>query len=136
MNQCQGNGIKTLSKQLELLRITKEDISEETTEYTDKMLVVLALAIVQNEQVVMLKSMILDSRWFNRNRIKFEDWWKEVRLFLKNNRIIETDNKITTILVWLRGSVAGIINTTITDLNSMNMFLGCDWLVKHNPEVN
>ena len=73
MNQCQGHNIKTLSEQLELLRITKEDISEETTEYTDKMLVVPALAIVQNKQVVMLKSMILDSRWINGNRIKFKD---------------------------------------------------------------
>ena len=24
----------------------------------------------------------------------------------------------------------------LTDLNSMNMFLGYNWLVKHNPEVN
>jgi len=28
------------------------------------------------------------------------------------------------------------INTVVIDLNSMNMFLGYDWLVKHNPEVN
>jgi len=28
------------------------------------------------------------------------------------------------------------INVVVIDLNSMNMFLGYDWLVKHNPEVN
>ena len=28
------------------------------------------------------------------------------------------------------------IKTVVTDLNSMDMFLGHDWLVKHNPEVN
>jgi len=28
------------------------------------------------------------------------------------------------------------IDITVTDLNSMDMFLGYDWLVKHNPEVN
>ena len=28
------------------------------------------------------------------------------------------------------------INAAVTDLNSMNMFLGYNWLVKHNPEVN
>ena len=28
------------------------------------------------------------------------------------------------------------INTEVTDLNSINMFLGHNWLVKHNPEVN
>jgi len=28
------------------------------------------------------------------------------------------------------------LKAAITDLNGMNMFLGHDWLVKHNPEVN
>ena len=28
------------------------------------------------------------------------------------------------------------IDTMIADLNSMNMFLEYNWLVKHNPEVN
>ena len=28
------------------------------------------------------------------------------------------------------------IDTVVTDLNGMNMFLGYDWLVKHNLEVN
>jgi len=44
MDQHQGNSIKVLPEQLGLLRITEEDVLEETTEYTDEMLVVLALA--------------------------------------------------------------------------------------------
>ena len=28
------------------------------------------------------------------------------------------------------------IDIAVTDLNSMNMFLGYNWLVKYNPEVN
>jgi len=28
------------------------------------------------------------------------------------------------------------IHTVIMDLNGMDMFLGYDWFVKHNPEVN
>ena len=28
------------------------------------------------------------------------------------------------------------IDAVVMDLNSMDMFLGYDWLVKHNPEVN
>jgi len=28
------------------------------------------------------------------------------------------------------------LEAVVTDLNSMDMFLGHDWLVKHNPEVN
>jgi len=31
-----------------------------------------------------------------------------MRLFLKSDRVIETDNKITAILACLRGGVAGI----------------------------
>ena len=28
------------------------------------------------------------------------------------------------------------INATVTDLNGTDMFLGYNWLVKHNPEVD
>ena len=28
------------------------------------------------------------------------------------------------------------LEVAVTDLNGMDMFLGHDWLVKHNPEVN
>jgi len=28
------------------------------------------------------------------------------------------------------------INAVVTDLNSIDIFLGYNWLVKHNPEVN
>jgi len=31
-----------------------------------------------------------------------------MRLFLKSNRVIETDNRITAILAYLRGGIAGI----------------------------
>jgi len=40
--------------------------------------------------------------------MKFEDWWRGIRLFLKSNRVIETDNRITAILAHFRGGVAGI----------------------------
>ena len=40
--------------------------------------------------------------------MKFKDWWRGIRLFLKNNRVIETDNRITAILACLRGGIAGI----------------------------
>jgi len=59
---------------LETLKITEEDILEETKEYTDKMLVAPVLATVQNKQTVIPKSIVLDSEWFDRDRIKFEDW--------------------------------------------------------------
>ena len=28
------------------------------------------------------------------------------------------------------------INITVIDLNGTDIFLGHDWLIKHNPEVN
>ena len=52
--------------------------------------------------------MVSDLGWFNRDRIKFKDWWKGMRLFLKSNRVIETNNRITVILACLRGGVVGI----------------------------
>ena len=43
MNQHWENEIKALSEQLELLRITKEDALERTTEYIDNMLTALVI---------------------------------------------------------------------------------------------
>jgi len=55
------------------LRITEEDTSKETIEYTAKMSVALALATAQNKQAIMPKSMVLDLEWFDKDRTKFED---------------------------------------------------------------
>ena len=52
--------------------------------------------------------MVPDPRWFDGNQTKFEDWQREIRLFLKSNRVNGTDNRITAILACLRGGVAGI----------------------------
>jgi len=52
--------------------------------------------------------MIPDPGWFGSDRTKFEDWWRGMRLFLKSNRVIETNNRITAILACLRGGVVGI----------------------------
>ena len=62
----------------------------------------------ENCQAGLPKNMVLDPRWFDSDLTKFEDWWKGIRLFLKNNRVIETDDRITAILAHLRGGVAGI----------------------------
>ena len=52
--------------------------------------------------------MVLDPGWFDSNQSKFEDWWRGIRLFLKSNRVIETNDRITAILAHLRGGVAVI----------------------------
>ena len=57
------------------MRITEEDASIETIEIEimDKMLVAPALAMIQNKQIVIPKSIVLDPGWFDRNRTKFKD---------------------------------------------------------------
>jgi len=52
--------------------------------------------------------MVSDPGWFDRDRMKFKNWWRRMRLFLKSNKIMEIDDKITTILACFRGGVAGI----------------------------
>ena len=89
-------------------------ITEEASEYkqTDmEMSAAPALAAVANSknvQVEMPKNMVLDLGWFDGDQTKFEDWWRGIRLFLKSNRVKETDNRITAILACLRRGVAGI----------------------------
>ena len=67
-----------------------------------------AAAVSENVQAELPKNMVLDPEWFDGDQSKFEDWWRGIRLFLKSNRVIETDDRITAILARLRGGVAGI----------------------------
>ena len=77
---------------------------------TEEMLTALAplVTVNKNGQVGMLKNMVLNPGWFDGDQMKFEDWQRGIRLFLKSNRVIETNNRIMVILACLRGDVAGI----------------------------
>jgi len=79
-------------------------------DYTDEMSSVPALISTQenNRQAGMPKSMVPDPGWFDRDKMKFEDWWRGIQLFLKSNRIIEINDRITAILTYLRGGIVGI----------------------------
>ena len=70
----------------------------------------LALVVATNEniQIGMPKNMVLDPGWFDGNQTKFEDWQRGMRLFLKSNRVMETNNRIMAILAYLREDIAGI----------------------------
>ena len=104
-------GIETLEEILRSLKIIKKYILKEnrTIELAlEKMLIVPALAIYdETAQAVMLKSIVLDPRWFDGNQTKFENQWRGIQLF-KSNRVIATDNKITAILAQLRVCIVGI----------------------------
>jgi len=67
-----------------------------------------AAPVSENVQAGLPKNMVLDPRWFDGDRSKFEDWWKGIRLFLKSNRVNGMNNRIIAILAHLRGGVAGI----------------------------
>ena len=70
---------------------------------------VLVPAVVsKNIQTRIPKNIVLDLGWFDGDQIKFEDQWRGIRLFLKSNKVIETNDRITTILTYLKGGVAGI----------------------------
>jgi len=64
--------------------------------------------ISKNIQIRMLKNMVLDLGWFDGNQTKFKDWWRGIRLFLKSNRVMETNDRITAILACLRGDIVSI----------------------------
>ena len=64
--------------------------------------------MINNKQATMPKSMVPDPEWFDGNRTKFKDWQRGIQLFLKSNRIIETNDRITMILAHLRGGIVGI----------------------------
>ena len=66
------------------------------------------LATNKNVQAVMSKSIVLDLRWFDGDQTKFEDWWRGIRLFLKSNRVLKTNDRIMAILAYLRRGVVEI----------------------------
>ena len=66
------------------------------------------LTALANKQAELPKEMISDPEQFNRDRTKFEDWQRGIRLFLKSNKVTATDNRITMIITHHRGGVAGI----------------------------
>ena len=56
----------------------------------------------------MLKNMVPNPSQFNSDQTKFKDQQREIQLFLKNNRAIVIDNKITAVLAQLRRGIAEI----------------------------
>jgi len=80
----------------------------------------------ENGQAELPKNMVPDPGWFDGDQMKFEDWWRGIRLFLKSNSVLKTDNRITAILACLRGDVVGIY--TQKKLNELDKELGTqDW---------
>jgi len=92
--------IEALEEILGSLRITKDNISNKSTKLvipeTDRMSAAPA-PVVYNESIP-IKTMVPDPGWFDGNRTKFEDWWREICLFLKSNRVVAADERITAIL--------------------------------------
>jgi len=107
MSSRRTNNIEALLEQLESLQITEKASNKDKRTDTE-MLTAPALVVNKNRQAGMPKNMIPDPGWFDGDQMKFEDWWRGMRLFLKSNRIIETNDRITAILAHLRGGVAGI----------------------------
>ena len=93
------------------MQITEEASDEYEQTTTEDMSVAPAPAAIANSENVQAglpKNMVLDPGWFDGDQSKFEDLWRGIRLFLKSNRVIETDDRITAILAGLREGVAGI----------------------------
>jgi len=94
------DAIEALEEILGSLRITKNNVSNQSTEPAIPEIEEMSTApvpAVHNENVP-TKNMIPDLGWFDGNRTKFEDWWRRIRLFLKSNRVVAADNKITAVL--------------------------------------
>ena len=93
------------------MQINKEASMEEYEQTDTEMSVApatAAVAVSENVQAGLPKSMIPDPGWFDGDQSKFEDWWRGIRLFLKSNRVNRMDDRITVILACLRGGVVGI----------------------------
>ena len=122
------NNIEVLSEWLGSLRITEEASTndEQTDIEMSTAPALMAVTSQEYKQTRLLKNMVPDPGWFDSDWTKFEDWWRRIRLFLKSNRIIGTNDRITAILAHLRGGVAEIYAQQ--KLNEQDKELGTqDW---------
>jgi len=58
-------------------------------------------------EVVNHKSIVPEPRWFNRDKKTFEDWWRAMKLYLRANKVTDTNKKIITVLGRFGGETAG-----------------------------
>jgi len=58
-------------------------------------------------EVVNHKSIVPEPGWFNGDRKTFEDWWRAMKLYLRVNKVTDTDKKIIAVLDRFRGGTAG-----------------------------
>ena len=130
MSSRRTNNIEALSERLESLQIN-EEASTNYEPMDTEMSTAPAATPAVNKSAGMPKSMVLDPEWFDGDRMKFEDWWRGIRLFLKSNRVNGTDNRITAILACLRGGVAGIYaQKKLNELDEENDIQDWDDFVK------
>jgi len=48
----------------------------------------MAVTSQENAQAGLLKNMVPDPEWFDSDQMKFKDWWRGIRLFLKSNSVM------------------------------------------------
>ena len=58
-------------------------------------------------EVINYKLMVPELGWFNGNRKTFKDWWRAIKLYLRVNKVIDTNEKIIAILGRFYGGTAG-----------------------------
>ena len=104
------DAIEVLEEILGSLKITKDNVLNRSTELATPKIKEISTApalAVYNENMP-TKTMVPDPEQFDGDKTKFEDWWREICLFLKSNRVVAANNKITVVLVRLRGDVVEI----------------------------
>ena len=77
----------------------------------------------------------IDKQLVKEEKIKTEPMNRSFKVFNADR----TKNKEVTRFALLEVEINGYkeqINTAVTDLSGTDMFLGYDWLMKHNPEIN
>lgn len=54
-----------------------------------------------------IKSLVPDPGFFDGTRTKFDDWWRNMKLFLRFNKVTAADDKAIAIISRMRGGTAG-----------------------------
>ncbi|EKM79058.1 hypothetical protein AGABI1DRAFT_128223 [Agaricus bisporus var. burnettii JB137-S8] len=78
-------------------------------------------AITVSAQTDVLKLLIPNPKDFGGNREEFSEWWRSMTLFLKYNKVTDTDQKIISTIVRLKGQVPSYFAEVWTEKIASNI---------------
>ena len=100
-NDAQVEAIQTALGSLAITSDEEESSDREKAERKNNM------ADTTPTQITYGKSMVPEPGFFDGDRTKFDDWWRQMKLFMRFNKIVAAEDKMLAVIARFKGGTAG-----------------------------